>query len=74
MPSTHTANAAAFVAALAVDDRDAALALLPVAAFIAWSRVAAARHYPSDVAVGAVLGAVTVWPVKHLGRAGHRGR
>ena len=59
MPSTHTANAVAFVAALAADDRDAALALLPVAAFVAWSRIAAARHYPSDVAVGALLGAAT---------------
>lgn len=59
MPSTHTANATAFVAALAVDDRNAALALLPVVFFVAWSRVAAARHYPSDVAVGALLGAAT---------------
>jgi len=59
MPSTHTANAAAFVAAMAVDDRDAAVVLLPVAAFVAWSRVASARHYPSDVTVGAILGAAT---------------
>ncbi len=72
MPSTHTANAAAFVAALAIDDRDAALALLPVAAFVAWSRVAAARHYPSDVAVGALLGVAIVWLLKHTGTAGFR--
>ena len=81
MPSTHTANAAAFVAALAVDDRDAMFALLSVAAFVAWSRVAAARHYPSDVAVGALLGAAigsvvtraTVWLAGHPGRAGRSG-
>jgi hypothetical protein len=35
------------------------MALLPVVAFVASSRLAAARHYPSDVAVGALLGAAT---------------
>jgi undecaprenyl-diphosphatase len=77
MPSTHTASAFAFVGSLAVDDLAAASFLLPVAAFVAWSRVAAARHYPSDVAAGVLVGACSaaiasmpvVWLHRRLGRA-----
>ena len=82
MPSTHTASAAAFVSSMLLDDPIAAALLAPVLAFVAWSRVAAARHYPTDVVVGAVVGvtaaaaagAPTVWLRRHMGNATGVGR
>jgi undecaprenyl-diphosphatase len=63
MPSTHTASATAFVSAVATADPLAGGLLIPVAGFVAWSRVASTRHYPSDVVVGGLVGAVSAGAV-----------
>lgn len=55
-PSGHTLHAFAFLVICAWHFPLAALALVPVVALIAVSRVALGLHYPSDVAAGAVLG------------------
>jgi undecaprenyl-diphosphatase len=56
MPSNHTASAAAFVAAVVSTDPVAGAFLVPVAGFVAWSRVASSRPYPTDVAAGVAVG------------------
>jgi undecaprenyl-diphosphatase len=30
---------------------------------VAWARLAAAHHYPSDLLAGTVLGAAIAWPI-----------
>lgn len=57
MPSAHTAAGIAY--AVAAGSRAPVLAVpLGVASVaVGWSRLATRRHYPSDVAAGAVLGA-----------------
>lgn len=55
-PSGHTLHAFTFLVICSWYFPPAALALVPVVALIAVSRVALGLHYPSDVAAGAVLG------------------
>jgi len=33
---------------------------------IAWARLAAAHHYPSDLILGGLLGGVVAWPISYL--------
>jgi undecaprenyl-diphosphatase len=64
-PSSHAANAFAVVAVIAWRWRRAALAALPFAVIVAYSRVYLDRHWLSDVLAGAALGAglaaLAVW-------------
>jgi diacylglycerol kinase family enzyme/membrane-associated phospholipid phosphatase len=55
-PSGHAASAAAFTTALAVESPTTAVALLPLACAVAYSRVHTGVHWPSDVGAGTVLG------------------
>lgn len=67
-PSGHAASAAAFAAGAAIELPRTALPLGVLAGAVAYSRVYAGVHYPSDVAVGIAAGvaaaAVTLrpWP------------
>jgi undecaprenyl-diphosphatase len=56
-PSGHAASAAAFATGASVAMPAAAPALVPMAATVAYSRVHTGVHYPSDVVVGAAVGA-----------------
>ena len=58
MPSSHTAGAAAYATAATLTTPALGVLVVPAAATIAWSRVAAARHFPTDVIAGAALGIV----------------
>ncbi len=57
-PSGHSASAAAFATAVGDVLPTAALPLRAAAAVVAFSRVYTGVHYPSDVVVGATVGAL----------------
>ncbi len=74
-PSGHSASAAAFATAVAMESPRTALIVAPLAATVAYSRVHTGVHWASDVAVGAAIGsAVAVatkrwWPVRESDEA-----
>ncbi|GGK66649.1 glycerophosphatase [Nocardia camponoti] len=74
-PSGHAANAAAFATAVALESPRTALAVAPVAAAVAYSRIHTGAHWPSDVLVGAAVGtgiALTTrrwWPIRESDEA-----
>ncbi|MEP6609089.1 MAG: phosphatase PAP2 family protein [Burkholderiaceae bacterium] len=57
-PSGHTLHAVAFAVVFTWHFLMVGAALLPLVVLIALSRVALGLHYPSDVAAGAVIGAI----------------
>jgi undecaprenyl-diphosphatase len=58
-PSGHTLHAVAFTWQACAAFPELSLALLPLALSIAMSRVVLGLHYPTDVLVGALLGAAS---------------
>ena len=56
-PSGHSASAFAFATGVGLEDPRLLVALLPLAATIAYSRVHLRVHYPFDVLAGAAIGA-----------------
>ncbi len=57
-PSSHATRGLAMAVVLTAWRPVVGWAALPAALLIAWSRLPLRKHYPSDVLVGAVLGAV----------------
>ncbi len=55
-PSGHSASAAAFATAVALESPRAGLAVAPLALAVAYSRVHTGVHWPSDVGVGLAIG------------------
>jgi diacylglycerol kinase family enzyme/membrane-associated phospholipid phosphatase len=74
-PSGHSASAVAFATAVGMESPRLGLALAPVAAAVAYSRVHVGVHWTSDVVVGAALGAGVAtltrrwWPVRETDEA-----
>ena len=73
MPSSHAANWFAATMVALVYYRRSLWGMLPVAALVSFSRLYLGVHYPSDVFVGAILGAgyaaAIVWSVDALWRS-----
>jgi undecaprenyl-diphosphatase len=69
-PSGHAASAAAFATAVALESPRLGLAVAPLAATVAYSRVHVGVHWVSDVVAGAALGSGIAllsqrwWPVR----------
>lgn len=63
-PSGHAASAVAFATGVAFENKWWGLALAPVAASVAFSRVYTGVHYPGDVLAGAALGAGAAFAVR----------
>lgn len=57
-PSGHSASAAAFAVGASLEMPELAVPLGLLAAAVCWSRVYTGMHYPSDVVVGAMVGAL----------------
>ncbi|WP_218025290.1 bifunctional phosphatase PAP2/diacylglycerol kinase family protein [Nocardia jejuensis] len=74
-PSGHSASAAAFATAVALESPRTAMIVAPLAATVAYSRVHTGVHWSSDVLVGAVVGAGVAlatrrwWPVRESDEA-----
>jgi undecaprenyl-diphosphatase len=77
-PSGHAASAVAFATAVGMDSPRTGLALAPLAAAVAYSRVHVGVHWASDVLAGAALGATSAlltqrwWPVRRGDEAAAR--
>lgn len=65
-PSGHAASAAAFATGVALESKGWGAIVAPVAFSVAASRVYTGVHYPSDVLVGAALGAGAALAVRGL--------
>jgi undecaprenyl-diphosphatase len=74
-PSGHAASAAAFATAVTMESPRLGLAVVPVAAAVAYSRVHVGVHWGSDVLAGAALGTGIAmatrrwWPVRRSDEA-----
>lgn len=74
-PSGHAASAAAFATAVAMESPRAALAVIPLAGAVAYSRIHVGVHWTSDVVVGAAVGTGVAlatrrwWPVREQDEA-----
>ncbi len=73
-PSGHAASAFAFVSALSEELPVTAVPLRLVATAVAYSRVHTGVHYPGDVVIGGVIGAVCGATVRQAARALRRRR
>lgn len=67
-PSAHAAAAFALATALIITDKRWAWVAIPLAVLVAFGRVAAGVHYPSDVLVGAALGVGSAYLVYYFAR------
>jgi diacylglycerol kinase family enzyme/membrane-associated phospholipid phosphatase len=74
-PSGHAASAAAFATAVALESPRLGLAVAPLAAAVAYSRVHVGVHWTSDVVAGAAVGTGVAlatrrwWPVRRTDEA-----
>lgn len=64
-PSGHSASAAAFATAVAMESPLLAVAVAPLATAVAYSRVHVGVHYPGDVVAGSAIGAGVALATRH---------
>lgn len=64
-PSGHAASAAAFATAAAMESPALGLAIAPLAAAVAYSRVHTGVHWPSDIGAGALIGVAAAGATRH---------
>ncbi|GLZ37302.1 bifunctional phosphatase PAP2/diacylglycerol kinase family protein [Actinokineospora sp. NBRC 105648] len=64
-PSGHSASAVAFTTAVAMESPATAVALAPLAAAVAYSRMHTGVHWPTDIAAGAAIGVGAAYATRH---------
>jgi diacylglycerol kinase family enzyme len=64
-PSGHAASAAAFVTAAGLESPVLGVALAPLGAAVAYSRVHTGVHWPSDIGAGAAIGVFAALATRH---------
>lgn len=62
-PSGHTMTLSGVLVPIILVWPAAAMSAVALLSFMAWSRIATAHHYPSDIFAGAILGVVLGYPV-----------
>jgi undecaprenyl-diphosphatase len=65
-PSGHTMTLSGVLTPLVLVWPGAILSALALLLLMAWSRIATAHHYPSDIFAGAILGIVLAYPLSIL--------
>lgn len=65
-PSGHAMTLTGVLTPIVVAQPEAAASAGALILSMAWSRIATAHHYPSDVVAGAALGALLSWPLSSL--------
>ncbi|GAB2810266.1 phosphatase PAP2 family protein [Lentzea nigeriaca] len=68
-PSKHAMTAAAFGTATALEDKEAAVLVTPLALLVAYSRLRTRVHWPTDVLGGLLIGAVVALAQAGIGRS-----
>ncbi|USX53289.1 phosphatase PAP2 family protein [Lentzea sp. HUAS12] len=68
-PSKHAVTAAAFGTATALADREAAVFVTPLVLLVAYSRLRARVHWPTDVLGGLAIGALVALAQAGIGRS-----
>ncbi|WP_026425542.1 bifunctional phosphatase PAP2/diacylglycerol kinase family protein [Actinokineospora inagensis] len=64
-PSGHSASAVAFTAAVTMESPAVGIALAPLAAAVAYSRMHTGVHWPTDIAAGAAIGVGASFATRH---------
>ncbi|TDV39776.1 bifunctional phosphatase PAP2/diacylglycerol kinase family protein [Actinophytocola oryzae] len=64
-PSGHSASAAAFASAVAMEYPRAAAVVVPLAAAVGYSRVHTGVHWPTDVVAGGAIGVGAAYATRH---------
>ncbi len=62
-PSGHTMTLSGVLVPIVIVWPATAISAIALMALMAWSRIATAHHYPSDIVAGAILGIILAYPL-----------
>jgi undecaprenyl-diphosphatase len=65
-PSGHCMSATALFVPIILVVPGSTVIFISLWLLIAWARLAAAHHYPSDIVLGALVGCSVAWPISRL--------
>jgi undecaprenyl-diphosphatase len=68
-PSGHTMTLSGVLVPIVIAWPSITMSAMALVLSMAWSRIATAHHYPSDVVAGVALGASLAWPLSSVALA-----